>query len=98
MTFDRYHSLYWTHARTLAARDGGYVCRYCGAALIPPVGVPGLLPNPDAVRGSVDHLTPAARGGGENVGNLGLACMPCNKDKGNLNEIEYRRLLKGRAS
>ena len=86
--------MYWTWALTLARRDGGLVCRYCGAALIPPESYPYyVLPNPDAVKGTVDHLTPLSRGGHNGSGNLGLACETCNLDKGNLTEPEYHNLL-----
>jgi 5-methylcytosine-specific restriction endonuclease McrA len=89
--------MYWIHGVTLARRDGGYTCRYCGVALIPPSNEPDfILPDPNAVHGTVDHLIPLARGGRNNTGNLGLACRTCNVDKGNLTEIEYRRLLKQR--
>jgi 5-methylcytosine-specific restriction endonuclease McrA len=86
---------YWTWALTLARRDGGYKCRYCGVPLIPPCNEPDfILPNPDAVKGTIDHLTPIHRGGHNGSGNLGLACLPCNVDKGNFMEHEYRRYLK----
>lgn len=42
-------------------------CRYCGEAL--------------NGAGEVDHLTPIARGGTSQIGNLTLACTPCNRAK-----------------
>ncbi|MBI3974578.1 MAG: HNH endonuclease [Chloroflexi bacterium] len=30
----------------------------------------------------VEHIVPVARGGGDTLGNLALACGPCNKAKG----------------
>jgi 5-methylcytosine-specific restriction endonuclease McrA len=89
--------MYWTQALTLARRDGGYFCRYCGAALIPPENDPAYtLPVPGAVKGTVDHLIPVERGGHHGTGNLGLSCLPCNVDKACLTEREYRKLLKDR--
>lgn len=45
----------------------GDACRYCGEAL--------------NGGGEVDHLTPVARGGTSQIGNLTLACTPCNRAK-----------------
>lgn len=57
----------------IADRDGGYLCHYCGCAL---VGHP-LIPLPQ-----VDHKHPRALGGGDELANLVLACPPCNSAKG----------------
>lgn len=45
----------------------GDACRYCGEAL--------------HGGGEVDHLTPVARGGTSQIGNLTLACTACNRAK-----------------
>lgn len=42
-------------------------CRYCDAAL--------------NGAGEVDHLTPVRRGGSGSLGNITIACMPCNRAK-----------------
>lgn len=42
-------------------------CRYCDA------GLNGA--------GEVDHLTPVRRGGSGRIGNITIACMPCNRAK-----------------
>lgn len=54
----------------LAARDGAR-CFYCECDL-----------EPDSVVATADHVIPACRGGSNQLGNLVLACKPCNTDKG----------------
>jgi len=41
----------------------------------------------------VDHRTPLARGGSNDISNLAAACDDCNRAKGDRTEVEYRRLL-----
>jgi 5-methylcytosine-specific restriction endonuclease McrA len=53
----------------------GDKCRYCG--------------DPLNGSGEVDHLTPVARGGTNNIGNLTLACRPCNLSKTSKTLDEY---------
>jgi len=48
-------------------RDGS-TCRYCGSC------------DPDAL--SVDHVIPRCLGGTDDAGNLVVACMSCNRQKG----------------
>lgn len=43
-----------------------------------------------AEAGTVDHLTPVTRGGSDDPDNLAAACNPCNSQKGNRTESEYR--------
>lgn len=52
----------------------GRRCAYCGGT-----GVPL----------QVEHLTPKARGGSDQVRNLTLACAPCNQRKGTQTAAEY---------
>jgi 5-methylcytosine-specific restriction endonuclease McrA len=53
----------------------GRRCAYCGAS-----GVPL----------QVEHITPRSRpGGSDRVGNLALACGPCNQEKGDRTAEEY---------
>lgn len=49
-------------------------CAYCGSS--------------DAVF-QIDHVVPVSRGGGDDVGNLVLACVPCNKAKGARTAAEF---------
>lgn len=54
--------------RALVRRDG-WRCAYCPAEL-------------DVTTVTVDHVIPRSRGGTNDLGNLVLACWPCNKSKG----------------
>ena len=58
----------------LAARNGWF-CAICGCAL--------SLDGDGAAKATVDHIVPRSRGGGNNLGNLRLACKPCNVRRGN---------------
>lgn len=49
-------------------RDG-FTCQYCGS-------------KPPDVTLEVDHITPKAEGGADNIGNLITACFSCNRGKG----------------
>lgn len=51
--------------RTIAGRDGGRFCFYCGVS-----GEHNLL--------ELDHVTPQAHGGSDSVENLVFACAACN--------------------
>lgn len=55
--------------RALVRRDG-WRCAYCPAEL-------------DVTTVTIDHVIPRSRGGTNDLGNLVLACWPCNKSKGN---------------
>lgn len=59
----------------IAERDGWW-CWLCGGGIDPhaPVDSP--------VRGTVDHLVPKSRGGGNELGNLRLAHKRCNVRRG----------------
>ena len=46
---------------------GDCACAYCGAASVP---------------FDIDHVIPRSRGGGDEPGNLVVACQPCNRSKG----------------
>jgi 5-methylcytosine-specific restriction endonuclease McrA len=37
----------------------------------------------------IDHVTPVSRGGSDAIGNLVLACVPCNKSKGTQTAAEF---------
>ena len=41
----------------------------------------------------IEHLTPLANGGGNDIDNIMLACPPCNQDKGVSDEVVYWRRL-----
>jgi 5-methylcytosine-specific restriction endonuclease McrA len=55
-------------------------CFYCGCKLTIKNAVP-------------DHAVPLARGGNNDLANLRLCCKPCNWQKGQLGESEFKRLL-----
>jgi HNH endonuclease len=63
-----------TRVQLLAARDG-WDCHYCHTPLAGGPGVPIPV---------VDHVLAQARGGGNELANLVLACGPCNGAKGAL--------------
>ncbi|HWG94417.1 MAG TPA: HNH endonuclease signature motif containing protein [Mycobacteriales bacterium] len=74
-----------TSVRRLADRDGA-VCWLCGNGvdLSAPAGSPWA--------GSVDHVVPRARGGGNEPGNLRLAHRSCNSRRGSrLPELDWPR-------
>ncbi len=54
--------------QTLATRDGGARCRYCGA-------------RKKIYRLTIDHVVPRSRGGVDALTNCVLACNQCNHDK-----------------
>ncbi|MGX1914365.1 RNA-guided endonuclease IscB [Streptomyces phaeochromogenes] len=60
-------TLHGTEIREYLLAKWGRACVYCGAT-----GVPL----------NVDHIHPRSRGGSSRVGNLTLACVPCNQAKG----------------
>lgn len=57
-----------TEARAYLYAKWNSACAYCDAT-----GVPL----------NIDHVRPRSRGGSNRISNLVLACIPCNKDKGN---------------
>lgn len=67
--------------RTLIARDGN-LCFYCGVSFC-------------EVRPTKEHLVPITAGGPDHIGNIFLACEPCNRDVGHRSapeKIRYRDL------
>jgi len=46
----------------------------------------------------VEHKVPHSRGGGDNMHNLGLACRPCDVEKGDMTASEYWEYLQLRPS
>ena len=62
----------------VALRDGGWLCAYCGCDLADPLSANPLgLPY-----ATEDHVIPRSRGGSDDLGNIVLACLPCNSRKG----------------
>lgn len=55
-------------------------CTYCGDRL-------------DFRTMSLDHILPVARGGTNRIENLHIVCMRCNRFKGSLLDVSYRRFL-----
>lgn len=93
---DKRPSYYKRFAARVAQRDGGYFCRYCGVALVPPGGpASGVIGYEKEVYrgrthwyiaegfsfGTIDHVIPRAKGGTDDMSNLVLACSQCNSDK-----------------
>lgn len=71
--------------RTLAERDGA-VCWLCGNDVDP------AAPRGSSWAGSVDHVVPRARGGGNEDANLRLAHRVCNSRRGSrLPELDWPR-------
>jgi 5-methylcytosine-specific restriction endonuclease McrA len=64
----------------LAARDG-WDCAYCDR----PLGWGHVL----VLAPEVEHRTPRARGGTDDLSNLCLACGPCNRAKATRTEAEW---------
>lgn len=44
---------------------------------------------------TIEHLTPKGRGGSNKLSNLAISCAPCNNDKADLTDEEYRGFLAG---
>ncbi len=74
----------WAASRylDLLARGDRDVCAYCECVLS------------DSNR-TIDHIQPKAQGGKNNLGNLCLCCMTCNRRKGDLPVGDFRRMLAG---
>jgi 5-methylcytosine-specific restriction endonuclease McrA len=79
-------------ASKIAARDGGYFCRYCGIQLTQPGGEVGYSPiyvggetywtvADGYGYGTIDHVIPQVDGGTDDLSNLVLACSDCNCSK-----------------
>ena len=66
-------------ARRAALKAADPRCRFCG--------------RPIRKGGTLDHLTPRSRGGGDFAENLTLACGPCNAFKGSRTVAEFAALL-----
>lgn len=86
-------------APQLAARDGGWVCHYCGEPLRNQ-GTPNV--QVEAHRNhygrwqtcideaTIDHVIPTSKGGTHDIDNLVLACNTCNARKGNRDYHDFR--------
>lgn len=57
------------------------LCPYCRKAI-------------DPLDYSIDHKTPKNRGGSNDLDNLHLVCIKCNRVKGDLEDSEFRELMK----
>lgn len=64
----------------LAMMEANKVCRYCGKEIKP-------------LDYSIDHRIPKANGGTNDISNLDLICIKCNKVKGNLTGEEFTKLM-----
>ena len=56
------------------------ICPYCNKQISP-------------LDFSIDHLTPKNRGGSNELNNLHLVCIKCNKVKGDLTDEEFKQLM-----
>lgn len=72
----------WLKIRDRVIERDGLVCRYCHEKIASKRDV------------EVDHVLPKCIGGGDNLNNLVVACIPCNQSKGgNLLSDKKRRQL-----
>ncbi len=78
-------------------RDGAVRCCYCDVALIPHQGrtQPGTK---DERMETLEHLKRQIDGGGNEPGNLALACLGCNISRGNLDWCTFKSLKMGELS
>jgi len=60
-------------------------CHYCGFRFHDDIG-------PGSRLVTIDHKIPLSRGGGEDIENKVVCCMPCNVEKGSLTYHEYIRI------
>ena len=75
--------------RELYERDP-HVCHYCGIPLADPLWPDTVVAHkggwftaaPGTSWAQVDHVTPLAKGGTNDLANLVLSCGPCNVAKG----------------
>ncbi len=64
-------------------------CEYCGKKL-----AWSNYGNPNGRGGwEVDHSIPLSKGGTDHLNNLVPACIPCNREKGNLTGRQYRESI-----
>lgn len=63
--------------RQEVARRDGWSCAYCGVKLGEVLG-----PDDDFEPATLDHRVARIHGGDDSLGNLVLACSPCNRRKG----------------
>lgn len=72
-------------AHKIYERDSG-VCQICGVKTrFGGLYDPPLYDKP--VAGSVDHIKPVSKGGGNEENNLQWSCKSCNCSKGNRDEV-----------
>lgn len=77
--------------RRIWARDG-YVCQYCKRKVRPPKRGETALADHIA---TVDHVTPASRGGRHGGDNLVTACRACNTAKSRADDALPRPIKRG---
>lgn len=83
-------------APKIATRDGGWYCHYCRCEVVYGHHV-YLTPEQSQRKCHVDHVTPIAKGGSDDLENLVLACAKCNLQKGTKTHDEFMCLI-GRRS
>lgn len=60
-------------------------CLHCNAHLT--IGLDGE----PISRATIEHIVPQVHGGGNDLGNLGLACARCNQNKGSRHDRHFHR-------
>lgn len=73
--------------RVAVARQSDWACHYCGARTSLAGG--SLSEGPGQRPWHVDHKTPVASGGTNDIDNLVLACQKCNLEKSDTPYVEY---------
>jgi len=64
----------------LGGENGSAQCRYCHGFFT----IEGI---------AVDHAKPLSRGGSPDLSNLDYPCRPCNNRKGEMDPVEFKKLL-----
>lgn len=82
LSYDKVPRRQVTFSRRNLYRRDRYTCQYCGAT-------------PGSAELSIDHLIPRSRGGRTTWTNCVLACVNCNKQKGNRTLVEAGMSLLG---
>jgi 5-methylcytosine-specific restriction endonuclease McrA len=72
----------WTLLKGRLLNERGYVCEYCGRKIN------------DTDKATLDHKNPKTNGGNDDENNLAVACMTCNKLKGDMKWGRWKKLLR----
>lgn len=73
--------------------QSGFRCAYCGITMnFSPKNGDGNLS-----RFTIDHRVPIAIGGSNESSNLCVCCEGCNREKGSMNEREFKEFVRWRS-